>query len=158
MTPSCLRIRPARPDEAEALTALALRSKASNGYDAAFMAACRDELTVRFGEGRTIRLAQDRTGRLAGFFTLCCGGGAAEVDAFFVDPAAKRSGVGRMLWRDLERQALVHGARTVMLDADPQAVPFYRAMGLRVTGRAASGSIPGRFLPHMRKALARGCG
>ncbi|MEE8545291.1 MAG: hypothetical protein V3T29_05715 [Alphaproteobacteria bacterium] len=39
-------IRPARPGEAAALTDLALRSKAHWGYDAAFMAACRAELTV----------------------------------------------------------------------------------------------------------------
>ena len=40
------RVRPARPDEAEALTALVLRSKAHWGYDEAFTAACRDEHAV----------------------------------------------------------------------------------------------------------------
>ena len=39
-------IRPARSGEAKALSDLALRSKAHWGYDAAFMAACRAELTV----------------------------------------------------------------------------------------------------------------
>jgi hypothetical protein len=37
-------IRPAQADEVEALTALALRSKAHWGYDDAFMEACRAEL------------------------------------------------------------------------------------------------------------------
>ena len=41
-----ITIRLARLDEAEQLTQLALRSKASWGYSEEFMAACRDELTL----------------------------------------------------------------------------------------------------------------
>ena len=41
-----LALRPARPEEAPALTELCLRSKAVWGYDAAFMQACRRELTM----------------------------------------------------------------------------------------------------------------
>ena len=41
-----IKIRKARPDEAAEITALSIRSKRSNGYDEAFMAACREELTV----------------------------------------------------------------------------------------------------------------
>ena len=39
-------IRDASPGDCEALSALAFSSKAHWGYDDAFMAACRDELTV----------------------------------------------------------------------------------------------------------------
>jgi hypothetical protein len=39
-------IRAAHGGELEALSALAMRSKAHWGYSAAFMQACRDELTV----------------------------------------------------------------------------------------------------------------
>jgi hypothetical protein len=39
-------IRPARADEASALTDVVLKPKAHWGYDADFMAACRDELTI----------------------------------------------------------------------------------------------------------------
>ena len=41
-----ITVRPARADEAGTLTELAMRAKASWGYDAAFMAACREELTL----------------------------------------------------------------------------------------------------------------
>jgi hypothetical protein len=44
---SAARIRPAEPVDAAALSELALSSKAVWGYDAAFLAACRAELTVR---------------------------------------------------------------------------------------------------------------
>ena len=40
------RIRLARPDEADHLTALATRSKAYWGYDASFMEACVPALTI----------------------------------------------------------------------------------------------------------------
>jgi hypothetical protein len=41
-----LRLRPAARSDVDALTDLALRSKASHGYDASFMAQCRDELAI----------------------------------------------------------------------------------------------------------------
>ena len=45
-----MRIRAARADEATALTALVMRSKAYWGYDERFLAACRDELRIGSGE------------------------------------------------------------------------------------------------------------
>ena len=45
-----LQLRNAYADETATLTELCLRSKAVWGYDAAFMAACRDELTIRPGD------------------------------------------------------------------------------------------------------------
>ena len=59
-------IRPARPGEADALTALAMRSKAHWGYDAEFMARARSVLTVTpdmIGDGRAVVLED---GPLAG--------------------------------------------------------------------------------------------
>jgi hypothetical protein len=64
-------IRPARATEAGILTDLALRSKAHWGYDAQFLEACRDELTVAANEV-TLRRATvaDRVGHIPGFTTL----------------------------------------------------------------------------------------
>ena len=42
-------IRPARPEEAGAISALALRSKGHWGYDPAFLEACREDLGTRLG-------------------------------------------------------------------------------------------------------------
>jgi len=50
-------IRPARAGEAEALTALCVRSKAHWGYDAAFMRLCVPALTMSehgIAEGRVL--------------------------------------------------------------------------------------------------------
>lgn len=153
--PELLRhhIRTARAGEAAVLTALALRSKASNGYDDAFMAACVDELTlteatIASGE---IFVAGDE--EPFGMFRLICQGETGHVEDMFIAPEIKRQGVGKALWAHLEREARRSGCARLELDADPFAVAFYEVMGMRVTGQGASGSIPGRMLPRMSKRL-----
>ena len=151
-------MRPARGDEAELLTALSMRSKQSNGYDDAFMAACAEELLVTPDSlADWYYWVAETDGRLLGLFALApdAGGASAEVAAFFVEPDLKGQGVGRALWRRLTAQAAAEGIERLRLDADPAAEPFYLAMGCRLAGRRPSGSIPGRTLPHMTFDLAK---
>ena len=64
-------VRPARPEECAALSELCLRSKGWWGYDAAFLEACRDELTIRPPDlGNLLRVAEC-DGKLAGLRHLC---------------------------------------------------------------------------------------
>lgn len=145
-------IRPARPEEAAALTALALRSKAYWGYDEAFMAACRDELTVAGDEvtDRRTVVAQAPDGeRLLGFATLEGYPPHGELGMLFVDPGAIGRGVGRLLFGHVAATAARLGFTRLSIDADPNAEPFYRAMGAVTVGRTPSGSIAGRTLPLM---------
>jgi len=79
----------------------------------------------------------------------------AEVDPLYVEPSLQGGGVGRLLWAELETHARETGAARIILDSDPHAVGFYERMGCRVTGEAPSGSIPGRMLPRMEKALEK---
>ena len=156
MALATLKIRLARPAEAATITSLAFRSKASNGYDAAFMAACRAELTFdarSFARGETW-LCQDAAGRILGFFDLRREERTAEVSALFVEPDCKGAGVGRALWAKLETRAAALGAERIGVDSDPAAVPFYLRMGMEPAGAAPSGSIPGRKLPRLIKPLA----
>jgi len=149
------RLRRANDGDAKALTALALRSKASNGYDEAFMQACEAELTytaATIARGDTW-VAENPERRLLGFFDLRPEGRSGEVFAMFVEPDEKRAGVGRALWSQLEACARRRGLACIGLDADPNAVAFYSAMGMTIVGRSPSGSIPDRFLPRMEKAL-----
>jgi ribosomal protein S18 acetylase RimI-like enzyme len=148
-------IRPAEPAEAAALTSLALRSKAAWGYDAAFMAACRDELTVKADSMRcdpTYLVEVD--GQDLGFYQLRVQGTLADVFMIFVAPEALRAGLGRRLWAHLESTARAAGALRLEVDSDPHAEGFYRAMGMHRVGEVPSGSIPGRLLPHLAKELA----
>ncbi|MFD7414497.1 GNAT family N-acetyltransferase [Kitasatospora purpeofusca] len=141
-------IRPARPSEAAALSALALRSKAHLGYDAAFMEACRAELTLEPG-----RIEADRTtvaeddGRVLGFVTLTGVPPEGEMDMLFVEPDALGRGIGRRLVEHLCAEAAGLGFTRIVVESDPHAEPFYLAVGAVRTGTVASGSIPGRELP-----------
>ncbi|MFE2426196.1 GNAT family N-acetyltransferase [Streptomyces sp. NPDC059373] len=145
-------IRAARPDEAGLLTDLALRSKAHWGYDEAFMAACRDELTVSPQEialHRTMVAEREHDGRVSviGFSTLEGEPPEGAVGMMFVDPTAIGQGFGRLLFEHLLATARDTGFRRLTIDADPNAEPFYRAMGAVRIGETPSGSVPGRVLP-----------
>ncbi|MEU1487335.1 GNAT family N-acetyltransferase [Streptomyces sp. NPDC005752] len=146
-----LELRPGRPDEAAALTALALRSKAHWGYDEAFLAACVDELTVREGDtegGRTAVAEGD--GRVLGFATLSGEPPEGALGMMFVEPDAIGRGVGRILFEHTMAQAGRLGFEALTIDADPNAEPFYTAMGAVRIGATPSGSVPGRELPLLR--------
>ena len=147
--------RRARPDEADILTELSMRSKQSNGYDDAFMAACREELTVtgaRMAEGEYWVVEADGVCGCAAL-SADLETKSGEVHAFFIDPAWQRRGVGRLLWAKLVERAKAQGLAMLHLDADPFAVPFYEALGFQVVSKTPSGSIPGRALPKMEFLL-----
>ena len=149
------KLRGATAADCSPLTELALRSKASNGYDDTFMAACVAELTVdsevlAAGE---VWLAEDGAGCPLGFFDLRIEGTLAEAEAFFVEPDLKGQGIGRRLWSHFEERARALGADRITIDSDPEALPFYQAMGAVLVGESPSASIPGRKLPRLEKRI-----
>lgn len=99
-------IRPARGDEADHISALALRSKGYWGYSQEFLDACRDELTYTAevcGSGDVV--VAESCGEVVGFFVLHGTGPVGELDALFVDPSAIGSGLGRRLLTTALEQA-----------------------------------------------------
>jgi GNAT superfamily N-acetyltransferase len=149
-----MQLRPAKPDEAEILTELCLRSKAVWGYDEAFMRACRAELTLtaRDCASALIQVAADG-GVVAGVVQVTVDGETADLARLFVEPRTLRAGVGRQLFAWAAATARRHGARWMTIDADPGAAGFYRRMGAVDDGVAPSGSIPGRVLPRLKLRL-----
>ncbi len=152
-------LRAARPDEAAALTDLALRSKAHWGYDAAFIEACREELSVQpdhIAAGRVTVAEVD--GEIAGFSTLVGEPPEAEVEALFVEPVhiGGGAGVGATLFGALCDAARAAGFTRLLIEADPNAVGFYEHQGAVTIGERPSGSIPGRSLPLLELDLAAG--
>ena len=145
---SAFILRPPRPDECAALTDLCLRSKAHWGYDAAFIEACRAELTVRPDDLATDRYqVAERDGVVVGVAALSADGHRGCVERMFVAPAAMGKGIGRALMDWLIAEARALGLSVIDIDADPEAVGFYERLGARRVGEAPSGSIPGRMLP-----------
>ncbi len=147
-----MHLRPANRGEADYLTELCLRSKAVWGYDAAFMAACRAELTITARDMAQIQVAvQD--GRVVALAQLTQHGRIADIDKLFVDPAVLKSGAGRALFAWCMETARAAGAVALTVVADPDAAGFYRKMGMMDDGKEPSGSIPGRMLPKLHMTL-----
>lgn len=141
-------LRHGRPDEARELSELAFRSKAHWGYDAAFMEACRAELTVTPEDFSLRRLTvADVDGTPGGFSIVATRESYGEVVDLWVDPPHIGAGVGRALWEDAVSAVAASGLVEVRVEADPNAEAFYRKMGARKIGTAQSESIPGRRLP-----------
>jgi len=150
-----IRIRRAKPSEAELLTELALRSKAHWGYDAAFMARCRVALTVDPDEmRRQPYYVAERDGTILGFYGFEPEGDAIGLARFFVEPAEIGSGVGRALMEHAKASARDNGHLTLIAVSDPNAAKFYERLGGRPAGSAPSEIDPARPLPILRFDLA----
>ncbi|MDC2956525.1 MULTISPECIES: GNAT family N-acetyltransferase [Streptomyces] len=142
-----ISIRPAREEEATLLSDLALRSKAHWGYDPEFLASCREELTLAGPELAARRTAvAERHGGIVGFTTFEGEPPQGVLGMMFVDPDAIGQGIGRLLFTHVLETAQALGFTRFTIDADPNAEPFYEAMGGVPVGRVPSGSIPGRTL------------
>ena len=149
-----VELRAPSEDELKPLSALCLRSKAVWGYDDAFMAACRSELTLTAEDLRrnSMRVAEDSEG-IVGLVQVRVARNEAFLEKLFVEPTRMRTGAGRCLfeWAVLEAKSL--GAERLVVESDPDAVEFYRRMGAHDAGSAPSGSIPGRLLPRLELDL-----
>jgi GNAT superfamily N-acetyltransferase len=136
------------------LTDLAIRAKASWGYDAEFLAAFRATMMGPFdGPGSTVLVADDASGALAGFAMLDDRGDHAWLEDLWVDPALQRRGIGALLFRAAAALAQEQGHDRLDLEADPNAEPFYAAMGCTRHAVRESSLRPGVEVPLLRLGL-----
>lgn len=151
-------IRPALPNEAELLSALALRSKAHWGYSTEFLNACREELShspEQIASSDFVFQVSEIAGAIVGFYALKrLSDMEVELDALFIAPEHIGQGIGRALMEHALRTAVAHGAMSLVTQSDPFAESFYQAAGGVRTGMRESGSIPGRYLPVLKFTLA----
>ena len=151
-----IRLRTALRHELPDLSALCLRSKAVWGYDDAFLAACRTELTLHPDELQTTSLqVAERDAAVVGMVQVKVDGADADLLKLFVEPTLLGAGIGRLLLGWATTTASDLGAVRMMIEADPGAAPFYERMGARQDGFAPSRSIPGRMLPRLLLELKR---
>ena len=151
-----MNVRTVRPGEAGLVSRIAFRSKAWWGYPAAFMRACRAELTYSEADCARLHVAVVEDPDVLGFYALeRLSADDVELDALFVLPEAIGRGYGRVLWDHATQAARDMGAATMIVQGDPNAQGFYLAMGARPAGRRESASISGRYLPLFAMALAR---
>lgn len=146
-----MKIRAAQSSEAGTLSRIAMRSKAYWGYSEDFMAACVDELSVSAADIARddfhCSVAADGDVVL-GFYVLEKQlKDQIELGALFVAPEHIGAGVGKALIDSAKQHAVDLGSVILAIQGDPNAEKFYLAAGAVLTGRKASESIAGRFLP-----------
>ena len=149
-------IRQAQLHEADALTALTLRSKAWWGYDSAFMDRAAPEL--RFNpskfEPEFLVFVAERAAQLEGFYSLIpLTRDQIELYDLFVDPPFIGAGVGGKLWRHAVETARSRHYGAILLTADPHAEGFYRKQGAVTLSSIPSHLETGRALPRMEYRL-----
>jgi GNAT superfamily N-acetyltransferase len=153
-----LTIRAARHDEAPALTALCIRSKAHWGYDAEFMRLSAAALAIPetlIDAGHVI-VAETATGHLLGVaaVTPLSETGHFDLALMFVEPNAIRTGIGRALFTAAVEIAAREGGVRLSILADPFAEAFYRRLGAVRNGDAPSDAIPGRRVPLLEYTIS----
>jgi predicted N-acetyltransferase YhbS len=124
------------------------------GYDAAFMHACGQELTL--GEDEIGELfVEEQAGAPIGFYSLQRVSDArVELGYLFVEPARMREGHGLTLLCDAISRATRLGYSTLVIQGDPHAAGFYAAAGAVQVGERPSDSIAERMLPLFELRLA----
>jgi predicted N-acetyltransferase YhbS len=144
-------VRLARPEEAAALTALCIRSKAHWGYDSEFMRQSAIALTITpsmIEEGRVL-VAEDRHADVIGVAAIEKMGSEGKFDLarLFVRPFALRAGIGRTLFEAAVRLVEIEGGTCLSILSDPFAEAFYTRLGAARVGEAPSDAVQGRLLP-----------
>jgi GNAT superfamily N-acetyltransferase len=145
-------LRPALPSDADDITAVTLRSKAYWGYDREVLERMRPMLTMNPDQIRDDRIVvAEQDGTLLGYYQLGGEPPDGELVDLFVEPQVIGTGLGRLLWQHAVASARRRGFRTLSLESDPHAEPFYLRMGAE---RIGGGEVtPGRVLRVMRARL-----
>jgi hypothetical protein len=124
-------IRPVRIDEARYLHELTRRSIMHWGYEPEFLDWEPEAIAVSeaFLEGALCSYALEEDGVVTGYYTLTGALPEPQLDKLFVDASLIGSGRGKLLWNHALATAKWLGATRLTFMADPNAGPFYRAMG-----------------------------
>jgi GNAT superfamily N-acetyltransferase len=150
LSAAAIALRPATPDDSDALTDLAHRAKAHWGYPRRWMREWDAQLTITPGylDVHDVWVAE-RDGRIVGMCALEDRGDRWGLEHVWVDPPVHRTGVGTALVRHALAQARLRKHVVVELISDSFAVGFYERLGARHAGDV-SAPMPGaarRMLP-----------
>lgn len=145
------------PEDAEVLTRIAFAAKLYWGYPERWISHWSESLTI------TPEFVRDNgvytaclDGEPFGFYALTGSGRKLELEHLWVSPSSIGSGIGRLLFEHAMDRAAAWGAKSVEIEADPNAEGFYLRMGARRIGENVY-EIEGqrRVLPLMTVDLSK---
>lgn len=131
-----ISIRPAVPDERNALEALQTRASINNPGDRKVVLAHPDVNKIPAGqiEAGHVYVAE-QSGALIGFaVVLPRNDGGTELDGLFVEPERWREGIGKLLVDHCEQVARSQGSTALHVTGNPHAEGFYARCGFSQIG------------------------
>jgi GNAT superfamily N-acetyltransferase len=134
-----VQITRANPPDAPALSAIAWAAKGHWGYPAHWMEQWRDQLTITpefIAANETFGAVSNR--RIIAFHALLETAEGLRLEHLWVLPEKMGQGIGRTLFAHAAERAAARGARSLTIEADPNAEPFYRHLGAVRSGVLAS--------------------
>ncbi|MCS3447474.1 MULTISPECIES: GNAT family N-acetyltransferase [Bradyrhizobium] len=130
---TCSRIRPARVDEADELTQIAVRATMRSGYDDAAVARFMPGLKVNPAliAAGLVFVAEDEQGSQRGYTALrpTGMGGLILLEGIYVDPTCARSGFGTRLFETAVQLSRKMAGSVILIYSSPRAVEFYDRLG-----------------------------
>jgi GNAT superfamily N-acetyltransferase len=142
-----IEIRRAQPAEHDTLTAVAHAAKRYWGYPDEWLELWKSELTFTpelIEERDTCCAVVDH--KVVGVYALGVRGEASELEHLWVLPGFMGKGVGRRLFEHASETARARGAKHMRIEADPNAIDFFRKLGAHQVGEVP-GRPEGRLLP-----------
>lgn len=148
-------IRKALVGEAAILHALTGRSALHWGYEPEFLEWEPEAIAVtpEFIANATVYVLEEDD-RILGYYALTGEPSELWLDKLFVEPDRIGTGCGKRLWLHAVITAREMGATELLIAADPNATPFYRAMGA-AWEREETTTRPGWNLQFLRYPLHR---
>ena len=150
-----ISIRRVNPDEAEALSRIALSAKRHWNYPDRWMQIWTPQLTFTPESiEKNESWAAEMDSAPIAFYTLLNKDGNAWVENMWVLPEYIGQGVGKQLFLHVLSRSREMGCEALQLEADPNAVGFYEKMGMYEIGERHS-EMEGqpRILPIMEILL-----
>jgi predicted N-acetyltransferase YhbS len=150
-------VRLATPDDAPALSALALQAKRHWGYPPEWIDRWKEELTITPAYlARHAAFVAAENGVPIGMCALEQRADGGAIENVWIAPNRHRLGVGRALVRRALREAAVAGMTSVRVVSDPYAEGFYSRLGAERRGEVPSPmpGAPDRTLPVLCFAVA----
>lgn len=147
-----MKLRAAKEHEAPILSALAMESKAYWSYSEAQLASWQESLSISAEMIRAspVYVAEEEQ-KIVGFFLLIADAAQWRLEHLFVHPVHLGRGAGKLLLREACRIAAEGGASSLLIEADPNAEPFYASCGAIRVGQvpAPIEGAEARVLPLM---------
>lgn len=144
----------ALPSDHLELTALTKLSKAHWGYGPGQIENWSDVLTITedfISSNSVYKLSEE--GKIFGYYAYILDDSiSVTLDSLFIHPDHIGKGFGKLLMDDFLKRIESEGMKNIFLEADPNATAFYQRYGFIAIDKKLS-SIPGRYLPIMKKEL-----